>query len=162
MAKPIIASLPSPDIDRNSGSLSRSSFIADFRKSRDAAEAILAISRKDSDEMYEYQYDHGNSLENHNSADMTFERDERKLYYPSSLIGSTRELGDEKLNEQFRFYRQECIEAALAAGVTVPLDILESRNNDFTAFVDHRGPRYLLSIMHSYSDSIHLQRVGSA
>jgi len=109
MAKPIIASLPSPDIDRNSGSLSRSSFIADFRKSRDAAEAILAISRKDSDEMYEYQYDHGNSLENHNSADMTFERDERKLYYPSSLIGSTRELGDEKLNEQFRFYRQECI-----------------------------------------------------
>ena len=75
-----------------------------------------------------------------------------------SIANSTE--SHDKLITQFQFFRQECMEAALAAGVTVPLDILEDKSCRLSTFVEQRGPRYLLQIMHSNSDSVHLLRVS--
>eukprot|EP01036_Dinobryon_divergens_P039883 gene39883-52645_t len=43
-----------------------------------------------------------------------------------------------QLRENFRYYRSECMEAAVAAGVTVPLDMLEDKSGLLLTFIEQR------------------------
>jgi hypothetical protein len=67
---------------------------------------------------------------------------------------------EEKLGEQFRYFRQEFLEAALSIGVPVPLDMVEDKAGRVYTFVNQKGPRYLFQIMHSNPESAHLLRVS--
>lgn len=65
---------------------------------------------------------------------------------------------EEKLNKQFDYFRREFMDAALASGVTVPLDMLEDATGRLFGFVQLKGPRYLLHIMDTEIDNGHLLR----
>lgn len=65
---------------------------------------------------------------------------------------------EEKLIEQFRYFRQEFMDAALAVGIPVPLDMVEDKMGRLFTFVTQKGPRYLLQTIHSYPDSVHMIR----
>jgi hypothetical protein len=65
---------------------------------------------------------------------------------------------DEKLNEQFKYFRMEYVEAANVAGVAVPLGIVEDKSGQVYKFVLHGGPKYLFDVMQSNIENIHLVR----
>lgn len=65
---------------------------------------------------------------------------------------------EEKLGEQFRYFRKEFLDAALSIGVPVPLDMVEDKAGRVYTFVQQKGPRYLFQIMHGNPDSAHLLR----
>jgi hypothetical protein len=74
--------------------------------------------------------------------------------------GKNTKATEEKLGEQFRYFRQEFLEAALSIGVPVPLDMVEDKAGRVYTFVNQKGPRYLFQIMHSNPESAHLLRVS--
>ena len=74
--------------------------------------------------------------------------------------GKNTKAAEEKLGEQFRYFRQEFLEAALSIGVPVPLDMVEDKAGRVYTFVNQKGPRYLFQIMHSNPESAHLLRVS--
>lgn len=65
---------------------------------------------------------------------------------------------DNKLNDQFRYFRREFMEAATGQGVTMPLELVEDRSGRFFTFVNANGPRYLLHIIHSQQESSTIMR----
>jgi hypothetical protein len=67
---------------------------------------------------------------------------------------------EEKLGDQFRYFRQEFLDGALSIGVPVPLDMVEDKGGRVFTFVNQKGPRYLFQIMHSNPESAHLLRVS--
>ena len=72
--------------------------------------------------------------------------------------GTNSKLIEEKLGEQFRYFRKEFLDAALSIGVPVPLDMVEDKAGRVYTFVHQKGPRYLFQIMHGNPDSAHLLR----
>lgn len=67
-------------------------------------------------------------------------------------------LVDTKLNDQFRYFRREFMEAAISAGVTLPLELIEDRTGRFFNFVNSKGPKYLLYIMRTQPESSTIMR----
>jgi hypothetical protein len=65
---------------------------------------------------------------------------------------------DEKLNEQFRYFRSEYVEAANTSGVAVPLAIVEDKSGQVYKFVYHGGPKYLFEVIQANLENIHLLR----
>lgn len=65
---------------------------------------------------------------------------------------------DEKLNEQFRYFRTEYVEAANTSGVAVPLAIVEDKSGQVYKFVVHGGPKYLFEVIQANLENIHLLR----
>ena len=65
---------------------------------------------------------------------------------------------DGKLNDQFRYFRREFMEAASAQGVTMPLELVEDKSGRFFTFVNANGPRYLLQIIHSQPEASAIMR----
>lgn len=65
---------------------------------------------------------------------------------------------DNKLNDQFRYFRREFMEAASAQGVTMPLELVEDKSGRFFTFVNANGPRYLLQIIHSQPEASTIMR----
>lgn len=65
---------------------------------------------------------------------------------------------DEKLNEQFRYFRTEYVEAANTSGVAVPLVIVEDKSGQVYKFVLHGGPKYLFEVIQANLENIHLLR----
>jgi hypothetical protein len=72
--------------------------------------------------------------------------------------GQNSKVIEEKLGEQFRYFRKEFLDAALTIGVPVPLDMVEDKAGRVYTFVQQKGPRYLFQIMHGNPDSAHLLR----
>lgn len=66
------------------------------------------------------------------------------------------------LNEKFQYYQKQFIEASLSAGVTVPLDFFDDKSNRLFNFMMTQtgqcGPKYVLSVIESFPESIHLIR----
>ena len=81
---------------------------------------------------------------------------------PSATILLEAKLRDAQLNEQFKYFRIEFMEAASASGVTVPLDLLEDNSGRLFSFMQTQtgqsGPKYVLSVMESNPESVHLMR----
>lgn len=67
---------------------------------------------------------------------------------------------DEKLNQQFRYFRSEFMNAASSSGVTVPLDIVEDNSGRVFSFVKQSGPEYILQMLLTETESIHLLRIS--
>lgn len=65
---------------------------------------------------------------------------------------------EEKLSEQFRYFRSEFLEAANQVGVTVPLDILEDTTGRIFNFVKYNGPKYILQMIPANLENVHLLR----
>jgi hypothetical protein len=65
---------------------------------------------------------------------------------------------DEKLSEQFRYFRTEYVEAANSCGVAVPLVIVEDKSGQVYKFVYHGGPKYLFEVIQANLENIHLLR----
>ena len=65
---------------------------------------------------------------------------------------------DDKLNEKFRYFRSEFIEAANSSGIVVPLTILEDKSGQVYKFVYHDGPKYLFEMMLDNLQNIHILR----
>jgi hypothetical protein len=65
---------------------------------------------------------------------------------------------DMKLNDQFRYFRREFMEAASVQGVTMPLELVEDKSGRFFTFVNANGPRYLLHIIHSQPEASAIMR----
>jgi hypothetical protein len=65
---------------------------------------------------------------------------------------------DGKLNDQFRYFRREFMEAASVQGVTMPLELVEDKSGRFFTFVNANGPRYLLHIIHSQQEASAIMR----
>jgi hypothetical protein len=63
-----------------------------------------------------------------------------------------------RLAKQFQYFRAEFLEHALGIGIPVPLDMVEEKNGKVMPFVNQKGPRYLLNIIHAYPESVHLLR----
>jgi hypothetical protein len=62
-------------------------------------------------------------------------------------------LVDSRLNDQFKYFRREFMEAAISAGVTLPLELIEDRSGRFFSFVNSKGPKYLIYIMRTQPES---------
>lgn len=69
---------------------------------------------------------------------------------------------DAKLADQFRYFRQEFLEAASSLGVPVPLDMVEDKSGKLFTFIEQRGFHYIFQIMHSHPESPHLLRCSLA
>lgn len=65
---------------------------------------------------------------------------------------------DEKLHEQFRYFRLEYIEAANLAGIAIPLQILEDKSGQVYKFVYNGGPKYLFDMIIINLENIHILR----
>ena len=65
---------------------------------------------------------------------------------------------ESRLAKQFQYFRAEFLEHALSIGIPVPLDMVEDKNGKVMTFVNQKGPRYLLNIIHGYPESVHLLR----
>ena len=65
---------------------------------------------------------------------------------------------DDKLAEQFRYFRREFMEAAVNSGATIPLDMVEDKNGHLYTFVKTNGPKYIFQIMQNNIKSVHLLR----
>ncbi len=65
---------------------------------------------------------------------------------------------DDKLNEQFRYFRSEYVDAANTSGVAVPLTIVEDKSGHVFKFVLHGGPKYLFEVIQANLENIHLLR----
>lgn len=75
----------------------------------------------------------------------------------SNCISSSEDVGtDKKLHNQFHYFRNETIDAALVAGVTVPLEIINDTGSHIVTFLEQRGPNFLLGIMPANIDNTHL------
>ncbi|KAJ1410194.1 hypothetical protein B484DRAFT_455928 [Ochromonadaceae sp. CCMP2298] len=65
---------------------------------------------------------------------------------------------DDKLNEQFRYFRTEYVEAAHSSGVAVPMMIVDDKSGQVYKFVLNGGPKYLFEVMQANLENIHLMR----
>ena len=65
---------------------------------------------------------------------------------------------DNRLNDQFRYFRREFMEAASTQGVTMPLELVEDKSGRFFTFVNANGPRYLLQIIHTQTEASTIMR----
>ena len=75
----------------------------------------------------------------------------------SNSVAPTRSI-DDKLAEQFRYFRHEFMEAAINSGATIPLDMVEDKNGHLYTFVKTNGPKYIFQIMQNNIKSVHLLR----
>ena len=76
----------------------------------------------------------------------------------SNAIAPTSKSIDDKLAEQFRYFRHEFMEAAINSGATIPLDMVEDKNGHLYTFVKTNGPKYIFQIMQNNTKSVHLLR----
>lgn len=88
----------------------------------------------------------------------------KKKFHRSSTMDSNpqktrlNKLVEARLAKQFQYFRAEFLEHALSIGIPVPLDMVEDKNGKVLTFVNQKGPRYLLNIIHAYPESVHLLR----
>jgi hypothetical protein len=67
---------------------------------------------------------------------------------------------DERLQQQYIYFRMEFINAASNYGVTLPLDILEDNSGRVINFVRQSGPEFLLQLLLTEISNIHLLRMA--
>jgi len=69
---------------------------------------------------------------------------------------------DAGLTEKFQYFRQQFMDASIAAGVTVPLDFFDDKSGRLFNFMltqtGQCGPKYVLSVVESNPESTHLVR----
>jgi hypothetical protein len=87
----------------------------------------------------------------------------KRIYRSSSIDGNPHrsrinKMVEARLAKQFQYFRAEFLEHALSIGIPVPLDMVEDKNGKVMTFVNQKGPRYLLNIIHAYPESVHLLR----
>lgn len=67
---------------------------------------------------------------------------------------------DDKINQQFRYFRKEFSEAASACGIAMPLAFSEDTSGRVFSFVKHSGPEFILQMLLTETDSLHLMRTS--
>eukprot|EP01038_Epipyxis_sp_PR26KG_P003993 gene3993-5718_t len=77
---------------------------------------------------------------------------------PSTPMLITPASNEEKLIDQFKFFRKEFVDAALYMGVTIPMDMVEDKTGHFATFVKNGGLKHVFQIMQSNVEHIHLLR----
>lgn len=79
--------------------------------------------------------------------------------HKQGLIPTTNPLND-KLNTQFRYFRETFIALAAASGVPVPLGITEDIHARLFTFCRHDGPKYVLDTIATHIENSALVRCG--
>jgi hypothetical protein len=67
---------------------------------------------------------------------------------------------DERLQQQYVYFRNEFISAASNYGVTLPLDIMEDSTGRVINFVRQSGPDFLLQLLLTEIENVHLIRMA--
>jgi hypothetical protein len=67
---------------------------------------------------------------------------------------------DQKLKEQFQFFREEFLTTAAGLGVAVPVDITDDKSGLIQKFLVVGGPKYVYQIIQSAKDQLMLLRAG--
>lgn len=78
----------------------------------------------------------------------------------SSMASTSGANADQKLIDQFVYFKKEFVTSGLALGIAIPLDIVEDKSASITQFLSCSGPKYVYQIIQTNKENIQLTRSG--
>jgi hypothetical protein len=67
-----------------------------------------------------------------------------------------------KMQDQFRYFRQEFIDICQSAGIAIPMDMMEENSSRIFVFVQQKGPSHIFQVIRSNPENVGVLRSSMA